>query len=185
MLGQMPAHKAIAVAAVLLLHLVLLWFLLQARIITVSPPAIFREQPITLWLQTAIKPKPPELEQKKTEKEKPGPSPTEHAIGTPVPTPQGAPPASSDYNGLRALGRYLSNCSNAAYEKLSNKELAHCLGNQWKEKGEGPIGLGIEPPSEWKAQMDKKKAPIVPMEQECPQGTPNSNLGLPCFHFGK
>ena len=42
---------------------------------------------------------------------------------------RGAPPG-ADYNGLRAFGRYLNNCSNLSYEDLSATELAHCLGNQ-------------------------------------------------------
>lgn len=178
--GQVPAHKAIAIAAVLLLHLVLVWLFLRATIVTLAPPHVLREEPITVWLRPAEKPKPPQPEE---EKKKEGPPLIERAIGPPIPAPSGAPPA-TEYNGLRALGRYLNNCSNADYEALSGRELAHCLGNRWQTLGEGPVGLGLESPSEWKAQLDKKKAPAKPFEHECPQGTLNSNLGLPCYDFG-
>ena len=181
--GQSPAQRAIAVAAVLLLHVVLIWLLLRATIVHIAPPAIFRALPITIWLQTAPKPKPPEPNpQEKEEKE--GPAPVERAIGPPLSAPAGVPP-SEEYNGLRALGRYLNNCTAGNYEKLSAKEWAHCLGNQWQGPGEAPLTLGIESPSEWKTQMDKRKAPPRKVEHECDQGTLNSNLGLPCYDFGK
>ena len=180
MLRQMPAHKAIAVAAVLLLHVLLIWALLSAKIAVVAP-AVFRELPITLWLQTSIKPAPLAPEKKKPEKEKQGPPIRERAIGAPVPEASHSPPA-SDYNGLRAFGRYLNNCSNAAYERLSSRELAHCLGNQWDKGDNAPLTLGIEPPSIWKDQMDKRKQPIKPFEHECAPGGLNSNLGLPCYN---
>lgn len=180
--GHMPAHKAIAIAAVLLIHLVLIWFFLRATIVAVNPASTLREQPITIWLSPAEKPKPP-VPEPEEKKKKEGPPLIERAIGPPLPAPSGAPPE-TEYNGLRALGRYLNNCSNANYEALSERELAHCLGNVWQAPGEARAGLGLEPPSEWKAQLDKKKAPPRKVEHECPLGSRNYQLGLPCFDFG-
>ena len=181
MFGQMPAHRAVAILLVALLHLVLLWLLIRATGFHVTAPLVFREQPITLWLQTAPKEKPPQPEPKTKEKPE-GAAPVTRSIGPPIPAPTGAPPA-SDYNGLRALGRYLTNCTAGNYESLSRRDLAHCLGNRWGKPGEAPLRLGIEPPSEWKAQLDERKKPARKLEKECPQGTPKSNLGLPCYNF--
>ena len=183
MSGPVPAQRAIAIAAVLALHLLLILFLLRATYVAVAPPPLLRELPITLWLAPAEKPKPPkpqEMEQKKQ-----GETAVRHAITAPLSMPEGAPPP-SDYNGLRALGRYMNNCSAGNYDALSRRELAHCLGNQWNEPGQGQarLRLGTEPDSVWKRQMDKRKAPVAPMEHECPLGSKNDQLGLPCF-FGQ
>ena len=78
--GQPPAQRAIAIAAVVLLHLVLVWFLLRATIVEITPPAFFRELPITIWLQTSPTPKPPEPKAKEKKKEE-GAVPVERAIG--------------------------------------------------------------------------------------------------------
>ena len=183
MSGPVPAQRAIAIAAVLALHLLLIWLLLQATTIVISPPQILRELPITLWLAPAQKPKPPKPQEKEEKKE--GGTAVGHAITAPLAPPEGAPPA-SDYNGLRALGRYMNNCSAGNYEALSRRELAHCLGNQWNQPGQGQaqLRLGKEPDSIWKRQMDKKKAPVPPIEHACPLGSKNDQLGLPCF-FGQ
>lgn len=182
MIGQMPAHRAVAIALVALLHLILLWLLLRSTIMHVQPAPTLRAAPITLWLQTQLKEKPPEPEQKKKEK-KEGAAPVTRSIGVPTPAPQGAPPA-TEYNGIRALGRYLTNCSDLKYENLSSRELAHCLGNQWGKPGEGgKLRLGAEAPSIWKKRMEEKRKPARKLEHECAQGSYNSNLGLPCYDF--
>ncbi len=182
MFGPVPAQRAIAVAAVLALHLLLIWLLLQATSIVIAPPAILRELPITLWLMPTEKPKPPKAQEK--EKKKEGVQPVPQSLAPPLAPPEGAPPA-SDYNGLRALGRYMNNCSAGKYEALSPRELAHCLGNQWNgpARGQAALRLGTEPDSVWKSQMDKKKKAVPPIEHQCPLGSKNDQLGLPCF-FG-
>jgi len=182
MSGPVPAQRAIAIAAVLALHLLLIWLLLRATYVVIAPPPLLRELPITLWLAPAEKPKPPKPQEK--EKKKEGVAPVPQSTAPLFAPPSGAPPA-TDYNGLRALGRYMNNCSAGNYEALSPRELAHCLGNQWNEPGRGQatLRLGNEPDSIWKRQMDKKKAPVAPMEHQCPLGSKNDQLGLPCF-FG-
>lgn len=181
--GQPPAQRAIAIAAVVLLHLVLVWFLLRATIVEITPPAFFRELPITIWLQTSPTPKPPEPKAKEKKKEE-GAVPVERAIGPIFTAPSGAP-SESEYNGLRALGRYLNNCSGGDYEALSAREWAHCLGNQWTGPTEAPVTLGIEAPSPWKLDLEKRKAPPAQVEHECDQNSFNEHLGLPCYTFGK
>ena len=182
MSGPVPAHRAIAIAAVLALHLLLIWLLLRATYIAVAPPAFVRELPITIWLTPAEKPKPSRPAEKK---KKIGVASFPRSALPPNAPPAGAPPA-SDYNGLRALGRYLNNCSAGNYEALSPRELAHCLGNRWngRAQDQAKLRLGEEPDSVWKRQMDKKMAPARPMEHQCPLGSKNDQLGLPCF-FGQ
>lgn len=183
-LGRVPPEKLVAIALVALLHLLLVWLLLRASLIEIAPRKIFHEAPITLWLQTAPEHKKPEPKpEEKPKKEKPAPAPVKRAIGPPVPAPSVAPP-SSEYNGLRALGRYLNNCSAGNYEALSQRDLAHCLGNIWGPSNETKqLRLGQEPPSVWKTQKEREKAPPRKLETQCPVGSPNSNLGLPCYHF--
>ena len=183
LLSRFPPEKIVATALVALLHIVLIWFLLRATIVEVMPRLPTRVEPITIWLQAKPKPKPPEPKPEE-KKKKEGPAPVTRSIGPPAPAPSGAPPA-KDYNGLRALGRYLNNCGGGNYEALSNREWAHCLADQWAGPGEAPLTLGTEQPSEWKAQLDKKKAPPRKVEHECAQGTINSNLGLPCYNFNQ
>ncbi len=179
--SRFPPEKIVATALVALLHIALIWMLLRATLVQVAPPPTFLPQPITLWLQKPAEKKEPP---KPKPEEKPKPeaaAPVERAIGPPLPAPTGAPPG-ADYNGLRAFGRYLNNCSNLSYENLSAKELAHCLGNQWDKTGNAKVRLGTEAPSIWKDQMDKRKAPVKPFEHDCPPDKLNSNLSLPCFN---
>lgn len=184
MLGRVPPEKLVAIALVALLHLVLVWLLLKASLIEIAPRLIFHEAPITLWLQTAPEHKTPAPKpEEKPKTEKPAPAPVKRAIGPPIPAPSVAPP-SSEYNGLRALGRYLNNCSAGNYGALSERDLAHCLGNIWGPPNETQrLRLGQEPPSVWKSEKDREKAPARKLETECPPGSPNSHLGLPCYHF--
>ena len=113
-----------------------------------------------------------------------GPFPAAPA-GPAVPAPIGAPPA-VNYNGLRDLGSYMNNCSAGNYGALSERELAHCIGDLWDQPGRGQATFRLpkEPDSVWKRQKEKEKAPAPPGEHECKQGSLNSNLGLPCFDFG-
>jgi hypothetical protein len=177
-LDRISPERAVAAALVVLLHLLLLWLLLRATITNVVPLAAFRPEAITIWLKPAPEKKKPKPEEKK----KPETVPPVTKFSIPFSVPPAAPPA-SNYNGLRAFGRYLNNCSSGNYEALSSREWAHCLGNQWNAPGEATLTLGPEAPSEWKRQMDKRKKPAKPIEHECAQGSLNSNLGLPCYDF--
>ena len=179
-LSRFPPEKIAAAVLVALLHLVLVWLLLQATVTQIAPPPLFRALPITIWLKTSPTPKPPEPKPKEKKKER-GPAPVRRAIGPILPAPSGAPPE-SDYNGLRALGRYLNNCSAGNYEALSPKEWAHCLGNQWTGSVEAPLVLGPEPDSPWKLELEKRKAPPRKVEHEC-ENSFNAHLGLPCYNY--
>ncbi len=184
MFGQRPAQRAIAVAAVVLLHILLMWLLLRATSIHLTLPPAFRELPITVYLQPAPKPKLPPAKPEQKKKVTLAP-PVKRATGIAQPPAPAAPQPAQPYNGLMALGRYLNNCSSGNYEQLSSLEWAHCLGDQWPDPGERPLLLGAQAPSIWKTQKDQQKAPVQPFETQCPQNSPNSNLGLPCYNFGK
>jgi hypothetical protein len=54
----LPAHKAIAIGAVLTLHLLAVWFLLRATLVTMASRPPLRDLPITLWLMPREKPTP-------------------------------------------------------------------------------------------------------------------------------
>lgn len=182
-LGRISAGAVIAIALVLLLHFLIVWLLLRASITAITPTKIFHEAPITLWLQKApAKKTPPPPKPKKLPKKEAAPS-VPHAVGPILPAPPSTAAPASEYNGLRALGRYLNNCSNLAYGNLSDRELAHCIGNLWGKAVEAPVTLGTEPPSEWKKQFEERKKPARKLEHECAQGSFKSNLGLPCYNF--
>lgn len=183
LLSRLPPEKLVAAALVALLHLVLIWFLLRATIIQVAPPALLRALPITVWLKPAPAPKPPQPKEKERKNKVEGAPPVSRAIGPILPAPSAAPPA-SEYNGLRALGRYLHNCSAGDYEALSTREWKHCLGNQWAGPAELPLRLAPEPQSRWKLELEKRKAPPRKVEHECDQNSFNAHLGLPCYNYG-
>ena len=85
---------------------------------------------------------------------------------------------------IRALGRYLYNCSGQYFERLSAKEKAHCLENKFNGQ-EGPaLTLGPGKPSPYDAVIAKRNAPAVPIEHPCSIDKPTANLGLPCYDFG-
>lgn len=106
------------------------------------------------------------------------------AITPPVFGNTAPPQAPSEPQGdIRALGRYLYNCSGAYYERLSPKEKAHCLENKWNGQ-EGPaLTLGPAKRSPYDAVIAKRNAPFVPLEKPCPADKPTANLGLPCYDF--
>lgn len=190
MFGQMPAQRAIAVAGVILLHILLIWLLLRATELHITLPPVIEQSPITIFLPTTPKPtkpvpKPKVKEKAKKPKKVPAVPPVKHAAGIPQPAAPSAPAPAEPFNGLRALGRYLNNCSSGNYQALSALDWAHCLGNIWPAPGERPLLLGAEPPSIWKTQKQRQKAPSKPFEHICDSSAPNANLGLPCYSFGK
>jgi hypothetical protein len=180
--AELRMRRAATGAAVLLLHILVLLALLAAfqphllqqalgtREITITLPVTPRQQtrpqpPSDLVPPTFIRPE--ELP---------------HAIT--LPSLQAVPPVQPEreqQGDIRALGRYLYNCSGAYYDRLSPKEKAHCLENKWNGQ-EGPaLTLGPAKPSPYDAVIAKRNAPAVPIEHPCPVDKPTSNLGLPCF----
>ena len=75
----------------------------------------------------------------------------------------------------------MKNCSAGDYGYLSKQEWQLCLGGQ--KPPPFAVGLGQEAPSVWQQQRDAARKAEAPFEQPCPQGTLDSNLGLPCQHF--
>jgi hypothetical protein len=100
-----------------------------------------------------------------------------------APVAPSAPAPTQPQGDIRALGRYLYNCSGAYYEQLSPREKAHCLANQWNNQGPA-LTLGPAQPSPFDAVIARRNAPFVPAEKPCPLDHPNANLGLPCFGPG-
>ena len=176
--NRISPERAVATVLVILLHLVLVWLLLRATIIQITPKTLFEPKAITIWLKPAPEKKKPEPQK---EKKVVTPAPVQKLFG-PIVVPPSAPPP-EQYNGLRSFGRYLNNCSAGNYEALSAKELAHCIGNKWTGPHGKSLRLGSEPSSPWKTQMEQKKKPSKPIEHECAQGSRNANLGLPCYDF--
>ena len=173
---KVPPHRAVAAAAVLLLHVLVLIAFLNARI-----THLVREQiqvlPITV-LFPQYAPKPAEESQ--------GPKPVRQARRgqSKAPTITIAPSTSPEYKGPIGLGQYLFNCSAGQYGRLSEQEWQACLGGQWanqpKDRG---FRLGDRAPSPWDADMAERNKAFRPPTKPCPKDRPNANLGLPCFDF--
>jgi hypothetical protein len=183
MVGELRIRRAAAGAVVLLLHILLLLALLaafQPRL--VQQVLGTREIVITLPVtpetdrsrQQPNVPLPPILLQP----ELPHPITLPPAILAPE-----ARPEQPQQGDIRALGRYLYNCTGAFYERLSPKEKAHCLMNKFNGQ-EGPaLTLGTAKPSPYDAVIAGRNAPVVPIEKPCPDDKPTSNLGMPCLNF--
>lgn len=184
MVAEVRIRRAAAGAAVLLLHVLVLLVLLATfqprlvqeaigtREITISLPVTpHTEQPAPETAPpTLIAPEEPEL--------------PPHAITLAPAAPVAPLPQQNEEQGdIRALGRYLYNCTGAYYERLSPREKEHCLENKFNGQ-EGPaLTLGPAKPSPFDAVIAKRNAPVVPIEKPCPVDKPTANLGLPCFDF--
>lgn len=177
MFARLSARRAIAASAVVLFHLILIFALIRITSISLGPP-VLREIPIEIFFP---RPKLPE----KKKQAIPPPARGTHPIYIPLLTPP-PPPPETNYNGLRALGRYLYNCSGAYYEQLSSREWAHCLADEWDLPAamrEKPPVLPPAKPSQFDIVVKERKEPAVPIEHQCKLGEMNSNLGLPCYDF--
>lgn len=181
---KMTPQRLASIAAVIVLHVILILVLLEAGIIVV-PPLVREPRETTIYLQppkSKPQPKPQSIE------------PNVPTVIRPLPDideilrklrewearqPSSAAPA---YNGLRAFGQYMYNCSGALYDMLSREGLDQCLG-QYLPKHVPAIGLGAEKPSFWQTQRDEARAPEAPFEEPCPQGSFNDSLHIPCHHF--
>jgi hypothetical protein len=182
MVDALQFRRATTGAAVLLLHNLVLLALLAAfqphllqqalgsREITITLP-VHRtpqvEEPARLPLPTFLSPET-----------------SPRAITPPSLLAVPAAPEQEQQGDIRALGRYLYNCTGQYFERLSAKEKAHCLENKFNGQ-EGPaLTLGPAKPSPYDAVIAKRNAPVVPIEHPCPDDKPTSNLGMPCYDFG-
>lgn len=184
---RLTPPRIAAIALVVLLHIVLLFLLFHAVLVS-APVTQTNERQITIWLKPpAAQPKPqaqqpprkapvvpiPDLDEilKKLRSITLPETPSESGAGRPAP-----------FNGIRALGEYLYNCSAGNYDKLNSAQWLQCIGG-YLPRRPGAIGLGVQADSLWKRQRDEAKKPGTPFESACPQGSLNSNLGTPCHNF--
>ncbi len=181
MFARLPARRAIAAGAVILFHLLLIFALIRITGIPIGLPVI-HENPLEIFF--------PSLKQKQKTETPPPPvvNPIYIPLRAPPPPTPVLPPSTpqTNYNGLRALGRYLYNCSGAYYEELSEREWAHCLGNLWDVPAEAKEQAPVMPPakpSPFSIVVREPKKSAAPVERQCKLGEMNSNLGLPCYDF--
>jgi len=175
---RMPAHKAVASGAAVLLNiLVVLVLILTTHSIKIA--RVFKEIPITIMLLP-----PPSAPKKKTEEPRLPVAPAPPLLLPPLPKAPSVltlpPQTQPDVNGLLGLGRYLFNCSAMNYELLSEREWQHCLANNFEPFDPTKVKrLGPQQPSPW-AQLppDVTGAPIG---RPCQPDEPNSNMGIPCY----
>jgi hypothetical protein len=181
MVAELRIRRAATSAAVILLHLLLLLVLLTA----LRPSNRERSENLREIVVRMLPQAQPH--ERKPEKELPVPAPQflepelPHAI-TPVPGSAEATRPAQPEGDMGALGRYLFNCSGAAYDLLSAREKAHCLGNQWENK-EAPVMLGTAKPSPFDAVIARRNAPVTKATQPCPAGRPGPDRGVDCFSF--
>jgi hypothetical protein len=176
-------RRAAAGGFVLLLHIVVLLALLAA-----FKPQLFQQTIGTREITVSL-PIAPETSRRQPQQPADLVPPTFLAPESPraitLPSLESSPPAAEQQpqGDIRALGRYLYNCTGLYYERLSAKEKAHCLENKFKGQ-EGPaLTLGPAKPSPYDAVIAGRNAPAVPIEKPCPTDKPTANLGLPCFSF--
>jgi|KBSMisStaDraftv2_1062788.scaffolds.fasta_scaffold06580_6 hypothetical protein len=182
---ELRLRRAASAATVLLLHILALLALLAAF----RPQTFFGARQATREITITLPPTPvktPRIERLPSipPPEFLTPEISPRAITPPALEALPAQPETQEPQGdLRALGRYLYNCSGAYYERLSPREKAHCIENKWYGK-EGPVlTLGPAKPSPYDAVLAKRNAPAVPIERPCPTDKPTANLGMPCYDF--
>jgi hypothetical protein len=169
---------------VLLLHLIVLYGLLHAVVVSLRPKATTQEITILFPAQPKTEPK--------EKREPPPPSsvdeiPRENTAPITIP-PLISKPHSTEEDGIGRLGRYLNNCSAGNYKALSDQEWADCLGGMATRDRDGnTIRLG-DVRTLWEKQHPKS----VPNPKEatgfvaCAHDDPNRLKGLPCFqHDGE
>jgi len=174
---RMPAHKAVASGAAVLLNILFVLLLIFAtRIVKIEQA--FREIPITIMIL------PPPAPKKAAEQAKLPPIAAPLLILPPLPKAPmllTLPPMEQpDVNGLLGLGRYLFDCSAMNYELLSEREWQHCLANNFEpyDPGKAPR-LGQEGPSPW-TQLPPEVTG-APVGRPCQPDQPGANMGIPCY----
>ena len=183
MVSELRIRRAAAGGFVLLLHILVLLALLAA-----FKPRLFQQTPgaYEISITLPVTRRFPEVE-RPTALPPPNfllPEISPRAIAPPSLIAPPTAPEQEQQGDMRALGRYLYNCTGQYFERLSPKEKAHCLENKFNGE-EGPaLTLGPAKPSPYDAVIAKRNAPVVPIEHPCPDDKPTSNLGLPCYDFG-
>ena len=183
MVDELRLRRAAVGGAVLLLHVLVILALLVA-LRTPMVREISRVGEIVLELPPA--PVTSTGPEKKNPLAIPPPkflAPESQRAITIAPIAPSAPAPAPPQGDIRALGRYLYNCSGTYYEQLSPREKAHCLANQWNNQGPA-LTLGPAKPSPFDAVIARRNAAPVPMETPCPVDKPTANLGTPCYNFG-
>ncbi len=187
MFARLPTRRAIAASAVVLFHLLLIFALVKITELPIGIPGL-HENPLEIFFPTFIK--------KEAEKEKRKPAPPV-PVTRPIYIPYQSQPLPAvppilererepNRNGLRALGRYLYNCTGQFYEQLSEREWQHCLANQWdlpQTAKDRPPVLPKAQPSPFDLVIKERRKKPVPIEHQCKPGQMLSNLGLPCYDF--
>lgn len=181
MVAELRVRRAATSAIVIFLHVLLLLVLLTALRPTNGQRAEALREIVIRML-----PRPESREHERQERT-PVPVPQflqpelPHAITTPFDSTGTTKPAEPE-GDMGALGRYLFNCSGAAYEQLSAREKAHCLGNQWDNK-EAPLMLGTAKPSPFDAVIARRNAPVGKATSPCPAGRPGPDRGADCLNL--
>ena len=186
MVWQLDWRKVATGCAVLLLHILILLALLTATgIVPLDTVGVPKEIELTLA--------PPQRQEQKTPLPVvPQNTPLPDLIVPPVvpraitePPPPPPQKAAAPEGDIRALGRYLFNCSGANYESMSEQEKAHCLANRWNgKKPESAPVLGEAKPSPFDKVIQDRNAPFVPAFHPCAQDTIAASLhNVPCTNF--
>ena len=183
MQAELGLRRAATGGIVLLLHLLILLALLAAFRPNLYKQA-FGEREIVISLP--VRPEPNRSSRKPSEFAPPillVPEVSPRAITPSISEPAVPAKPAEPQGDIRALGRYLYNCTGAYYERLSPREKAHCLVNKWNGQQGPSLTLGPAKPSPYDAVIAKRNAPFVPFEKPCPADKPTANLGLPCYSF--
>lgn len=179
MFSQVDWRKVATGGGVLLLHLLVLLALLNVTGVMPLTPIVTRE--IVLTLAPPPRQTAPEIQLPET-------LPIPFAIvPSTAPRPITAPPerpTAEPQGDIRAIGRYLQNCSGQYYEQLSPAERKNCLLFKNPHNGEKAPLLGQAKPSPFDQVIQERNAPIVPAFKQCDPGSVNASLhNVPCTNF--
>jgi hypothetical protein len=182
MAWQIPWRRIVAGGCVLLLHILLILALLTATRMPISTGATqLREIMLTLVVPRQIRTRVPEPH---LPNEIPVPALTRPEIIprpiTILPPEMTQPPQQGD---IRAIGRYLENCSGQFYELMSPKEKQNCLLFKNAHKEQAPV-LGVAKPSPFDQVLTNRQTPATSPFKQCDPGSINSTLhNVPCTDF--
>lgn len=179
MISQVDWRKVATGSGVLLLHLLILLALLR---VTGIVPRLGENLPREIVLTLAPPPKETQPEVKLPESL---PIPFVISPGA-TPRPITAPPpkeTSQPEGDVRAIGRYLNNCSGAYYELLSPAERKNCLLFKNEHKEQAPV-LGEAKASPFDKVIQERNAPFqAPFKQCDPASIQGSLHNVPCTNF--
>ncbi len=182
MAWQIPWRRIVAGGCVLLLHILLILALLTATRLPIDTGVTkLREIMLTLVVPQQIRTKVPEP---RLPSQIPVPTLTKPDIFprpiTLLPPSMTQPPQQGD---IRAIGRYLENCSGQYYEALSAKEKQNCLLFKNKSKDQAPV-LGEAKPSPFDQVLTNRQTPATSPFKQCDPGSINASLhNVPCADF--